>query len=107
MKDIPKLDVQTTDEIPAAEEGKVYDIVSADEFSSAVRSFKGLRVTLKDLKGNEAVEALWLRSPVGPKSKLGSFVVVLGKDTKNWIGKRIRIISWKQGSRQIELAPPK
>ena len=104
---MPVLNVQTTDEIPAAEEGKVYTIKTADEFSSAVRSFKGLRVSLEDTKGDIAVEALWLRSPVGIKSKLGAFIHILGKDTKNWIGKRIRFVTWKPGNRKIELAPPK
>ena len=102
-----KLDVQTTDEIPSAEEGKTYKITGAEEFSSQVRSFKGLRVTLKDAKDNEYVEALWLRSPVGPKSKLGAFIAILGKETKNWVGKSITFISWKQGNRLIELAVPK
>lgn len=104
---MPKLNVQTTDEVPSAEEGKVYEITGADEFSSAVRGFKGLRVQLKDKKGNEAVEALWLRSPVGPKSKLGAFITVLGKNTSEWIGKMVRFVTWKPGNRQIELAPPK
>ena len=32
-----KLDIQTTDEIPSAQEGKAYEITGADEFSSQVR----------------------------------------------------------------------
>ena len=101
-----KLDVQTTDEIPSAEEGKTYKITDAEEFASAVRGFRGLRVTLKDSEDNEYVEALWLRSPVGPKSKLGAFISILGKETKKWIGKNITFISWKEGNRVIELAVP-
>ena len=101
-----KLDVQTTDEIPSAEEGKTYSIEEVDEFASAVRGFRGLRVSLKDNDGNTAVEALWLRSPVGPKSKLGAFIGVLGKETKSWIKKRITFIAWKEGNRVIELASP-
>ena len=104
---MPVLDVQTTDEIPSAQEGKIYEIIEAEEFRSEVRQYKGLRITLKDQKGEQAIEALWIRTPVGPKSKLGAFITILGKDTKKWIGRRIRFISWKIGNRQIELAPPK
>jgi len=104
---VPKLNIQTTDEIPSAQEGKAYEITGADEFSSQVRSFKGLRVSLKDSKGETAVEALWMRSPVGPKSKIGCFIQLLGKNTDKWIGKRVRFVSWKAGNRVIALETPK
>ena len=101
-----KLDVQTTDEIPEAEEGKVYEITDTEEFASQVRGFRGLRVGLLGPEGENAVESLWLRSPVGPKSKLGSFIAILGKDTKDWVGKRVRIITWKEGNRVVQLESP-
>lgn len=102
-----RIKTQTTDEIPSAEEGKSYEITDVDEFSSAVRGFNGLRVNLMGDDEVEAVEALWVRDVVGPKSKLGSFVTLLGKDTRDWIGKRIRFVSWKAGNREIALEPPK
>ena len=105
-QNMPKLDVQTTDEIPEAEEGKSYKIIEVEEFASQVRGFRGLRVGLEDSEGNTAVEALWLRSPVGPKSKLGAFVTILGKNTSEWEGKQIRIITWKEGNRSIQLEAP-
>jgi hypothetical protein len=101
-----KLDVQTTDEIPTPQQGKTYEITEVSEFKSQVRSFAGLRVAMKDSAGNEVVEAIWTRSPVGPKSKLGSFILVLGKDTAAWVGKRITFIVWATSNRVIQLATP-
>lgn len=101
-----KLDVQTVEEMPEAEEGQTYEITGSEEFVSQVRGYKGLRVSMKDKDGNEVVESLWMRSPVGSRSKLGSFITVLGKDTKLWEGKRITFIAWKASNRVIQLAAP-
>ena len=101
-----RIKTQTTDEIPSAEEGKTYKITDVDQFSSAVRGFNGLRVKMMGQDEVEVVEALWLRDIVGPKSKLGSFVTLLGKDTKEWIGKVITFVSWKAGNRELRLEAP-
>lgn len=101
-----KLDVQTVEELPTPQEGRTYEITGAEEFQSQVRGYKGLRLTMKDSAGMEVVESLWLRSPVGAKSKLGSFITVLGKDTDNWKGKAITFIAWKASNRIIQLATP-
>ena len=68
-----------------------------------MRQFKGLRVECEDMKGNPFVEVLWTREVVGPNSKLGAFVVALGKDTKNWIGKKIRIVKWSERVREVQV----
>jgi len=99
----PKLDIEMADEIPGVKEGKTYFITTVEQFTSQVRNYKGLRITLKDTKGNEAVEALWLRSPVGAQSKLGSFMTKLGKDTDTWINRKIKVLKWKTGDREIEV----
>ena len=98
------LDVKTTDEIPAPKEGLTYTVESAEKFQSAVRGFQGLRVVLKDSHGLEVIETLWLREVVGPNSKLGAFIVVLGKNVDKWKGKKVRFVQWSQGKRKIELA---
>lgn len=104
---MPKLNVQTTDELPTPEVGKTYHIKEVEQFTSAVRGFKGLRVTMHGRDGKEYVESLWLRDVVGTRSKLGSFISVLGKDTDSWVDKSITFLSWRQGDRNIELATPK
>ena len=81
-----------------------YEIVNVEEVVTAVRGLHGLRVTLKELKTNQTFATmLWLRETVGEHSKLGAFVKALGDDTDKWIGKKIRIVSWKPRQREIEL----
>ena len=101
-----KLKTDTVDELPEAAEGQTYEITEVEEFTSQIRGYKGLRVSMKDKEGEEVVEALWLRDVAGSRSKLGSFIVVLGKDTDAWIGKSITFISWKPSNRVIQLATP-
>jgi len=83
--------------------GHKYRIASVEEFTSDVQGLKGIRVTLDGGKDEKIALALWLRSTVGKKSKLGSFVVALGDNTDNWIGKHIRFISWIERKREIEV----
>ena len=99
--------------LPEPVEGKVYEIISITETTTAVRGFRGLRMTLKDEKGNEYATMLWYREVAGEQSKLGAFIKAfmeyyngdedLAYDTENWIGKRIKIISWKQRDRKVEV----
>lgn len=100
---MPEIKTTTTDELPEPEAGKVYKIGEVEEFTSAVRGFKGLRVDMKDSKGNTVVASLWLREVVGLKSKLGSFIKALGKNTDNWKGKKVRVVKWGVGNREVEL----
>jgi len=97
------LDTQTTDEIPSPTEGGIYSVMKAEIFSSAVQGFKGVRVELKDHKGNVFVETLWIRPIIGPKSKLGSFIKAMGKEESKWVGKKIRLIKWAARNREIEV----
>ncbi len=88
---------------PKPTEGKVYTIKSV-EFRETSNG-KGFRVVLSDTKGNEYEDMLWLNKSdeYGPKSKLGAFVTVLGDDTDDWIGKKIKIISWTPKNNEISL----
>jgi hypothetical protein len=92
---------------PSFEVGGVYTITQVEQVKTALRGFEGLRVTAVDEDGEEHAEMLWLRETVGNTSKLGAFVSVLGDDTDNWIGKRIRIVSWTPKNRQIALVQEK
>jgi len=60
-------------------------------------------VEITDDEGKKYSEPLWVREVVGARSKLGSFVRVLGRNPRLWIGKRVRIVSWRQAYRAIEL----
>jgi len=98
-----ELDVKLTSEVPRPEEGKTYTITASEVFQSQVRGFPGIRVAMKDSEGNEVVEVLWRRPVVGPRSKLGSFIEVLGKNPATWTGKKIKFTKWAERDRKIEL----
>ena len=102
-RNMPKIDIQLVGEQEAPEVGTIYTITDVDEFKSAVQSFKGYRVTMKDAKGNEVVEALWKQDVAGPNSKIGAYVGLLGDNTDTWVGKKIKYTSWMKGNRNIEV----
>jgi len=100
---MPKIDTQLVGEQESPDIGVVYTITDVDEFKSAVQSFKGYRVTMKDATGNEVVEALWKQEVAGPNSKIGAYITALGNDTDKWIGKKVKYINWVKGNRNIEV----
>ena len=97
------LPVKMTDEIPKPVEGQIYKITKAETFNSQVRNYAGVRVELEDKKGNKFLEVLWVREIAGPKSKVGSFIVALGKEPAKWVGKTIRLTSWLEKNRAIQV----
>jgi len=82
-------------------------IVQAEEVKTLIRGYNGIRVTIKDDNGVEYSEMLWKRPEVGTRSKLGAFMTELGDDTDEWIGKRIKILVWKEKAREIAQVVPK
>lgn len=101
---MPKINVEIAEQLPEPLEGHIYQIHDPELFTSQVRSYKGLRVPMTDQQDqSEVVAALWTRDIAGEKSKLGSFIVALGNDTDTWNGKKIRILKWRPGERQIEV----
>lgn len=99
---MPKIKVEIAESLPEPVEGHIYVIGEAELFTSQVRGYKGLRVPMADVSdASEVVAALWMREIAGSNSKLGAFVSVLGEDTDSWTGKKIQIVSWRQGNRKI------
>jgi hypothetical protein len=90
--------------LPPFSEGLTGTITNAEKVTTRVRGLRGVRVTIKGDDGREYAEMLWLREQFGRGSKLGAFVTALGANLKEWIGKRIRIVSWKPRDRRIEVA---
>lgn len=98
-------------------EGQVYIIIDVKETTTAVQGFKGYRVKLdpeKRKKGDEDEYAtmLWAREEAGIKSKLGAFMAGFldfygdedkAFDTDNWLKHKVRIMSWKQRDRDIDV----
>lgn len=100
---MPKVNVEIAESLPEPVEGQTYTITEAEIFTSQVRSYKGIRVSMEAQDGTTVVTALWTRDIAGEKSKLGTFISVLGNDTDKWIAKKIKFVSWRAGNRKIEL----
>jgi len=96
---------------PAAMEqielGEAYTIQNVEKFTTPDGRLDGLRVTLEDHQGNKTTTALWLRNRVGQNSKLGAFIMALGKVPKQWLNKRIVFVQWSPRRRFIEVLETK
>ena len=101
-----KIDIELVETPPEPEEGKTYLIAKVENVVTQRFGYKALRVTLEDERGNRAVTMLWLTERATPTSKIGAFISVLGKDTDEWVGKKIQFVSWRGRNRKIQLAPP-
>lgn len=100
---MPEIDVEIAEQMPRPREGGIYRIEKVEIFTSALRGYKGIRVTMTDENDNLVVEPLWTREVASTHSKIGAFIAALGKNTDNWIGKKIKIIDWRPASRKIEV----
>jgi hypothetical protein len=98
-----KIGTQLAEELPKPQEGQTYTITKAEALTTQVRQFGGIRIELKARGGETLVEVLWMREVAGANSKLGSFITALGKDTDNWIGKKVKFVKWGERNRQIEV----
>jgi len=83
-----------------------YMINDVDEVTTEVGAYNGFRVELLDIKGNLGSVMLWKRPITSPKSKLGSFVSLLGSNTDRWLHKWVIFHGWQQNARLIELCEP-
>lgn len=94
-------DVKLAEQLPGFEEGDVIEIKSVEVVQTAVQGFRGVRVSGTDQNGTEKAEMLWLRPVVGSRSKLGAFIAALGNDIDKWVGKKVKIITWRHRNREI------
>lgn len=95
------------------EEGKTYKIEKIEVVKTQVRGYDGIRVIMSSIDPKDDKKyttMLWLRDVASPQSKLGAFIKAftifyndedMAKNTDNWIGKKIRIVTWQQKNRQI------
>lgn len=83
--------------------GKTYKILSEETVKTPLQGYDGIRVTVEDIPTGELYGTmLWMRPVVGKRSKLGTFIDVLGKNTKKWVGRTIEIVSWSDKNREIK-----
>jgi len=80
-----------------------YMVNDVEDVKTEVAAYSGFRIELLDTKGNMGTVMLWKRPVTSPKSKLGSFVTLLGSNTDKWLRKWIIFKAWQQNSRLVEL----
>lgn len=91
-----------------------YKIIQCSDFVSPDKQ-KGIKVLFESLNKKDKTPystILWTRDNVGITSKLGAFVNALTPrdedgnfkemNTDDWIGRHIRVISWKSKQREIQ-----
>ena len=105
----PEIGTEVREQVDMLELGKVYEIVNVETVETEVRFLKGVRVEMLTAKAEEGSLMLWKRPVVGPKSKLGAFIIVLGSNTDKWLHKWIKFLHWGKQDNLIELveAPAK
>ena len=112
---MPKLNVRLATGVEPREGGR-YTITAVEEVTTAVRGYKGLRVSMKNATDKNDTETyttmLWLRETAGLRSKLGAFIAAFTKflgdeekalDPDNWIGHTIYVVSWQERNREIRV----
>ena len=83
--------------------GKMYKILSEEIVKTPLQGYDGIRVKVEDIPTGELYGTmLWLRPEVGKRSKLGTFMDVLGNDAAKWVGKTIKVVSWSDKNREIK-----
>lgn len=97
------------------EESETYIIQTAKEVTTEKEKYKAIKVTLKSTNENDENEyatMLWVSDTIPSNSKLGSFIDAFngffnddkkGYDTDNWINHKIKIKTWRNKDRNIEV----
>jgi len=98
-----ELNIETIQVLQEPPLNTVLTIIKAEIIETAMRRLKGVRVMFEDERKEQYATMLWLRDQVGPGSKIGAFIVLLGKNIKTWKGKKIIIREWRAGRRTVEL----
>jgi hypothetical protein len=101
----PELKTEAVESGDVVTLGVPYVISNVEEVTTEVASFQGIRVEMLTEKAEVGSIMLWQRAKVGKGSKLGSFIVLLGSNTDNWLNKWIVFKHWTKGAREIALYP--
>jgi len=113
---MPKLKTELAEGVEP-NEGITYKITAIEEVKTAVQGFSGIRVALEPTKrkegdDNKYATMLWTRDVAGKTSKMGSFMAAFldffgdedqAFNTDNWIGHVIRVVSWAQRKREVDV----
>jgi len=98
-----EITVTVAEELDEIIVGKTYKILNEEVVKTPLQGYDGIRITMEDIPtGKVYGTMLWLRPVVGRRSKLGTFMDVLGKNTGKWVGKTIEVVSWSDKNREIK-----
>jgi len=99
-----KIDSEVVKDLPEIEPGKSYRVTDADVTETIVRQYHAVVVFCERVPdGVEHNTMLWIQKVVGERTKLGTFLKVLGNDTDKWKGKVFEVVKWSEKDREIKL----
>lgn len=99
----PVLDTEVREGADDVVEGVAYEIINVEDVDTEVQGYKGIRVSLLTEKAIEGNVMLWKRKVTGTGSKLGVFITVLGNNTDKWMHKWVKMVSWQDRKRELEV----
>lgn len=115
MKKIPKIQQKISEPQKDITESETYIIVDAKKVTTEKSKYEAIKVTLKSTNEkdeNEYATMLWQSETIPSNSKLGSFIDAFnvflkddnaGYDTDNWLNHKIRVKTWRNKNREIEV----
>jgi len=99
-----KIDSEVVNDLPEIEAGKSYRVIGAEVGPTEVKQYNAVAVYCERVPdGVEHNTMLWVQKKVGERTKLGTFLKVLGDDTDKWKGKVFEVVKWGEKDREIKL----
>lgn len=112
---MPTIDKKLSEPQKDIQESETYIIQSVEEVVTDKSKYEAYKVTLKSTNANDKDEyatMLWKSETIPSNSKLGSFIDAFnvfmkddnaGYDTDNWLNHKIKVKTWRQKQREIEV----
>jgi len=112
---MPKINQKLSEPQKDIIESETYIIKTVKEITTEKSKYEAYKVTLKSTNAkdeNEYATMLWKSDTIPSNSKLGSFIDAFnvflkddnaGYDTDNWLNHKIRVKTWRQKNREIEV----
>jgi len=112
---MPKINEKLVEPQKDIVESETYIIQKIEEVITEKSKYEAYKVSLKSTNSNDENEyatMLWKSETIPTNSKLGSFIDAFnvflkddnaGYETDNWLNHKIKIKTWRQKNRQIEV----
>lgn len=112
---MPRIDKKLSEPQKDIQESETYIIQKVEEVTTEKSKYEAYKVGLKSTNANDETEyatMLWKSETIPSNSKLGSFIDAFnvflkdenaGYDTDNWLNHKIRVKTWRQKQRSIEV----